>query len=61
MIGATVNETCRIEGLTKTAGYPILVSEAIQSHVPIEWAFIGKEKLRGVPEPMGIYAPLGSP
>ena len=61
MIGATVNETCRIEGLTKTAGHPILVSEEIKKHVPIEWSYIGKENLRGVPEPMGIYAPLGSP
>jgi adenylate cyclase len=61
LIGAAVNETCRIESLTKTAGHPILVSAAVSEHVPIEWAFIGNEELKGIPEPMGIYAPLSSP
>jgi len=50
MIGATVNETCRIEGLTKTSEHSILVSETIKDNVPIEWDFIGQEELRGVPE-----------
>ena len=58
-IGDTVNVASRIEGLTKSAGVPVLVSEATRAHAGTGYAFRSFEPMhiRGKVEPMAIFAP----
>lgn len=46
--GPAVNETSRLEELTKTLGRPVLASEAFAQRVPIEWEALGEHELQGL-------------
>jgi adenylate cyclase len=58
-IGDTVNVASRIEGLTKTAGVPLLVSAATRAQAGTRYTFRPFEpmNIRGKSEPMAIFAP----
>jgi adenylate cyclase len=61
-IGDTVNVAARIEGLTKEAGTPILVSAATRAQVGDRyvWKVIPPMTARGKAEPLELYAPARS-
>ena len=58
-IGDTVNVAARIEGLTKAAGVPVLVSAATRSRAGAGYTFRPFEPMsvRGKSEPMATFAP----
>jgi adenylate cyclase len=58
-IGDTVNVAARIEGLTKTAGVPVLVSAETRSRAGAGFTFRPFEPMsvRGKSEPMATFAP----
>ncbi len=58
-IGDTVNVAARIEGLTKTAGVPVLVSAATRARAGAGYTFRAFEPMsvRGKAEPMATFAP----
>ena len=58
-IGDTVNVASRIEGLTKSAGVPVLVSAATRAHAGARYTFhpFAPMSIRGKSEPMEIFAP----
>jgi adenylate cyclase len=56
VIGAAVNEVCRIEPLTKTLGVPILVSAAFAEVCPEgELRCLGEHRLRGVSRAQRLF------
>jgi adenylate cyclase len=59
-IGDTVNVASRIEGLTKEAGTPILVSAATRDRVGARHAVraLPPMSLRGKSEPIALYTPV---
>jgi len=59
-IGDTVNVASRIEGLTKTAGAPVLVSEATRrlGGERYDWRTFDPMNIRGKSEPLALFAPL---
>jgi adenylate cyclase len=59
-IGDTVNVASRIEGLTKEAGTPVLVSAATHDRVGAryEWTAFPPMKARGKSEPLALFAPI---
>jgi len=61
-IGDTVNVASRIEGLTKEAGTPVLVSAATHAHVGAryEWKTFPPMNVRGKSEPLALFAPVRS-
>ena len=58
VIGDTVNVASRIEGLTKTQGAPILVSESTRTAAP-GFAFreLGAVPVKGKEQPVPVFAP----
>ena len=58
-IGDTVNIASRIEGLTKQAGTPVLVSAATRDRVGARytWRAFPPMSVRGKAEPMALFAP----
>jgi adenylate cyclase len=60
-VGDTVNVAARIEGLTKAAGAPLLVSQATRDRVGARysWRAFQPMPVRGKSEPLAIYAPAG--
>lgn len=61
VIGPAVNRASRIEGLTKVLGRRVLVSGAVAEHVPELVVALGPHALKGVAEPVPVYAPLVTP
>jgi adenylate cyclase len=59
-IGDTVNVASRIEGLTKEAGTPVLVSAATRDRVGARYAWreMPPMKVRGKAEPLALFAPV---
>jgi len=59
-IGDTVNVAARIEGLTKEAGTPVLVSAATRERAGARytWRTYPPMTVRGKPEPMPLFAPM---
>jgi adenylate cyclase len=59
-IGDTVNVASRIEGLTKVAGTPLLVSAVTRDRVGdrVAWKPFDPMPVRGKAEPLALYAPL---
>lgn len=56
IIGPAVNEASRIEPLTKTLGYPVLMTQAFAKHCRAkEIRSLGFHVLRGVREPREIF------
>jgi adenylate cyclase len=60
-IGDTVNVASRIEGLTKEAGTPVLVSAATHDRVGARytWKTVPPMNVRGKSEPLALFAPVG--
>jgi hypothetical protein len=52
---AAANEAARIEGLCKTLGGSLLVSDAVARHLEGEWRSLGEHALRGVGEPIELF------
>ena len=59
-IGDTVNVASRIEGLTKEAGTPVLVSAATRERVGARytWRALPPMNVRGKTEPLALFAPV---
>ena len=57
VIGSTVNEVARLEGLTKELDRQILVTGAFARHTSITWDNLGRYQLRGVGAPLEVFAP----
>ncbi|MBE9553996.1 MAG: adenylate/guanylate cyclase domain-containing protein [Proteobacteria bacterium] len=57
VIGPAVNEVARLEGLTKTLGRRIVVSNAFSRLLPVDWEALGENTLRGVGSSHRVYAP----
>ncbi|MEW9806584.1 adenylate/guanylate cyclase domain-containing protein [Mesorhizobium marinum] len=55
VIGPTVNEVSRIEGLTKATGVDALVTRDIVALQPDQWVSIGRQRLPGVSEEMELF------
>jgi adenylate cyclase len=62
-IGDTVNVASRIEGLTKTAGVPILASATTRARAGdrYDWRPFEPMSIRGKAEPMALFAPAARP
>jgi adenylate cyclase len=58
VVGSAVNEASRIEALNKMIGRGILVSEQVAQRFEGSLELLGQYELRGVAEPMAIYAPI---
>lgn len=59
VIGQAVNIASRIESLTKTLGRPILLSGGVAGLIDQPLQAMGRHALRGLGEPMEIFAPAG--
>jgi adenylate cyclase len=59
-IGDTVNVASRIEGLTKEAGTPVLVSAATRDRIGARyaWQAFPPMNVRGKAEPLALFAPV---
>jgi len=57
VIGPTVNEVARLEALTKRLKQPVLATQSFAKNVNIDWTHLGRHRLRGVGEPIEVYAP----
>ncbi len=60
VIGPVVNEAARIESMTKELGEPVLASAAFAEGLSPAWKSCGRHALKGVAEPMEMFAPSGS-
>jgi adenylate cyclase len=56
VIGATANESARLQDLTKTLDRQIVASDAFTALVSADWEAMGSHRLRGVSEPQPVYA-----
>jgi adenylate cyclase len=56
VIGAAANETARIESLCKTTGRDAVLSQAVATELGGSWPKLGRFELRGVPQPIEVYA-----
>lgn len=59
VIGAAVNEACRVEALTKTIGRDLLMTEAVAQHLSHEVEHLGEHQLRGVSARVCVYGLAG--
>jgi len=57
VIGPVANEVARMEDLTKTLGEPVVVSRQLTRALRLEWRPLGAHRLRGVGEPIEVFAP----
>lgn len=57
VFGSAVNEASRLEALTKKYNAPVVASQAFADYCTTEWNSLGAETLRGIGEPMNVYAP----
>ncbi len=59
VVGPVVNETARLEGVTKLSGEPVVASRAFVSALPeaARWRALGAFPLAGVPQPFEAFAP----
>jgi adenylate cyclase len=55
VIGAAANEAARIEGLCKTLGVDLVVSERVARLLPGAWKSLGAHTLRGVGDKMELF------
>lgn len=58
-IGPAANQVARIETLTKVLERPLLASAAFAHLVDGPWQSLGSHALRGVPEPIEVFSPVG--
>lgn len=57
VIGRAVNATSRVEELTKSLGRSILLTQPVADLLAVPLDHLGKQPLRGLSEPVGIYSP----
>ena len=57
VIGPAANEVARLEDLTKTLGRRVLVSGEFARHLTLDWESLGRHDLRGVGDPIEVFAP----
>lgn len=57
VIGAAVNETSRIEGMTKLLNRNILISGEVAQHLSEDWHSLGRHSLRGVGAEIELFIP----
>jgi adenylate cyclase len=59
VIGPTVNEVARLEGLTKKVGRPVIASELFREALAngAAWENLGEHKLSGVHRALKVFAP----
>lgn len=60
VIGPVVNETARIQELTRDYGEPLLASAAFLGEELAGWRRIAEARLRGVSRPLMVYTPAES-
>ena len=58
VIGRAVNETSRVEALSKSLKRSILVTEPVARRLNVSWEDLGRHSLRGVTEPVTILSPM---
>ena len=58
LVGSAVNETARIEDLTKTLERPVVASDVFARCVDRPWLSLGEHSLRGIKRPVEVFAPL---
>jgi adenylate cyclase len=56
IIGSTVNEVARIEGMTKLLQKPVLSGGPLARLQPSRWDSVGSHKLDGVLDPVELFA-----
>jgi adenylate cyclase len=59
-IGPAVNLVCRLEGLTKVLGRPLLVSESFAQAYGRPLQSLGAQPVRGLSAPQEVFAPLAA-
>jgi adenylate cyclase len=59
-IGPAVNLVCRLEGLTKRMGRPLLVSESFAQAYGRPLLSLGFQPVRGLSEPQEVFAPAAA-
>jgi class 3 adenylate cyclase len=60
VIGPVVNETARLEGITKLTGEPVVASRAFIEGLEAgaaDWRAMGAFLLEGVPQAFEVFAP----
>jgi len=57
VIGPSVNQVARLESLTKKVGRPIVASRAFADSCPAGWDSMGLHAVRGIAEPIEVFAP----
>lgn len=57
-IGPAANQVARIEALTKVLERPLLASAACARLLDGPWQSLGSHALRGVPDPIEVFAPV---
>lgn len=57
VLGPAVNETARLEGLTKTLGCRVVVSDVFAACLPLGWRALGSHRIDGVGRALPLYAP----
>ncbi len=60
VIGRAVNEASRVETLTKEVGRPLLITSPVAALLNREMEAMGAFPLKGVEEPVEVFAPLGA-
>lgn len=57
VFGSAVNEASRLETLTKSYKTPVVASQKFVDYCGKKWRTLGEETLRGLEEPMKVFAP----
>ena len=57
VVGPAANEAARLESLAKTLDRPVLVSGEFAASLDVAWESMGAHKLRGVDDPLDVFAP----
>ncbi len=57
VIGPAANEVARLESLTKRLRRRVVVSGELARHLPLQWQSLGMHELRGVGQPVEVFAP----
>ena len=55
VVGIAVNETARLQDLTKTIGMPVLATAELARYRPEAWRPLGSHCLRGVDAPHEVF------
>jgi adenylate cyclase len=57
VIGRAVNESARLQGLTKQLGHPVLASASFVQPIRDRFDFVGAHRVAGFDEPLETYIP----